>query len=66
MTKKLLNLVKDKNVKIPNDQTKPSRINIKKPSPRLIIVKVLKSQDKKQISKAAREKNHITYKKAVI
>ena len=41
-------------------------MNQKRPTPRLIIIKILKVKDKERIVKAAREKQLVTYKQAPI
>ena len=42
------------------------KMNPKRPTPRHIIIKMTKSQDKERILKAAREKQEVTYKGAPI
>lgn len=60
MAMNFLNLVKTVNPKIQEVQQTSSSINLKKTTPRHIIIKILKSGDKENIPRAARgEKRHV-------
>ena len=60
------NLRREKVTQIQETQRVPSKRNLKRPTPRHIIIKMAKFQDKKRILKAAREKQEATYKGAPI
>ena len=47
-------------------QRVPNKMNPKWPTPRHIIIKMLKAKNKDRILKAAREKQLVTYKRAPI
>lgn len=52
----LINLVKNFNLDIQQAQQTPSRINTKRSTKRVIIIKMLKAEDKGKMLKAAKEK----------
>ena len=60
------NLMRQKVTQIQKTQRVPSKRNPKRPTARHIIIKMATFQDKKRILKAAREKQEITYKGALI
>ena len=60
------NLMREKVTQIQKKQSVPIRRNPKRPTSRHIIIKMAKFQDKERILKAAREKQEITYKGALI
>ena len=60
------NLMREKVTQIQETQRVPSKRNLKRPTARHIIIKMAKFQDKERISKAAREKQEVTYKEASI
>ena len=60
------NLRREKVTKIQETQRVPSKRNLKRPIARHIIIKMVKFQDKDRILKAAREKQEVTYKRALI
>ena len=60
------NLMREKFTQIQETQRVPSKRNPKKPTARHIIIKMAKFQDKERILKAAREKQEVTYKGALI
>ena len=60
------NWQKDINLQIQEAEWTPNRINLKKLMPKYIIIKLLKYKDKEKILKAAREKQHLTYRKKTI
>ena len=62
----LSNLMREKVTKVQKAQKVPIKMNTKRPTPRHIIIKMAKFQDKKRILKAAREKQEATYKGAPI
>ena len=53
-------LVKDADLQIQDAEQTPNSINTKKCMPRHIIIKLLMNKDKKEILKAAKQKQHIT------
>ncbi|KAF6081839.1 hypothetical protein HJG60_008845 [Phyllostomus discolor] len=60
------NLMREKVTQIQETQRVPIKRNPKRPTPRHIIIKMTKLQDKERILKAAREKKEVTYKGAPI
>ena len=62
----LPNLMTEKVTQIQETQRVPSKRNPKRPTSRHIIIKMAKFQDKERILKAAREKQEVTYKGALI
>ena len=60
------NLIREKVTQIQEAQRVPIKMNPKKPTPRHIIIKISKFQDKERIFKAAREKQEVTYKGTLI
>ena len=56
------NLVKEIDTQIQGAQRIPSKMDPKRTTPRRIIIKLPKVKDKETISKAAREKQRVTYK----
>ena len=59
---KFPNLVKEIDIQVQEAQRVPNKMNAKRPSPRHIIIKMLKIKDKERILKAAREKKMVSYK----
>ena len=66
MMENLPNLIREKVTQIQETQRVPSKRNPKRPTSRLIIIKIAKFQDKERILKAARGKQEVTYKGALI
>ena len=60
------NLRREKVTQIQESQRVPIKRNPKRPTTRHIIIKMAKFQDKERILKAAREKQGLTYKGALI
>ena len=60
------NLRREKVTQIQESQRVPSKRNPKRPTARHIIIKVAKLQHKERILKAAREKQEVKYKAALI
>ena len=60
------NLTREKVTQIQETQRVPIKRNPKKPTSRHIIIKMAKFQDKETILKAAREKQEVIYKGALI
>ena len=58
--------MREKLTQIQESQRVPSKTNSKRPTARHIIIKMAKFQDKVRILKAAREKQEVTYKGALI
>ena len=54
--------LKDTDVKIQEAQRAPNKLNPNRPTPRHIIIKMAKVNDKERILKAAREKQSVNYK----
>ena len=54
--------LKDTGFKIQEAQRAPNKLNPNRPTPRHIIIKMAKVNDKERILKAAREKQNVTYK----
>ena len=55
--------MKEIDIKVQGAQRVPNKMNAKRPSPRHIIIKMLKIKDKERILKAPREKQSVTYKR---
>ena len=53
-------LVKDIDIQVQEAQRVPNKMDAKRPTPRHIIIKMLKVKDKERILKAAREKQRVT------
>ena len=66
MMENLPNLMTEKVTQIQETQRDPSKRNPKTPTARHIIIKMAKFQEKERILKAAREKQEVTYKGALI
>ena len=66
MTEFCPKVMREKVTQIQEAQRVPIKMNPKKPTPRHIIIKMAKFQDKERILKAAREKREVTYKGAPI
>ena len=60
------NLMREKVMQVQESHKVPIKMNPKRPTPRYIILKYAKFKDKERISKAAREKQLVTYKGAPI
>ena len=60
------NLMREKVTQIQESQRVPIKRNPKRPTARHIIIKMAKFQDKERILKAAREKQEVTYKGALL
>ena len=60
------NLMREKVTQIQETRRVPSKRNPKRPTARHIIIKMAKFEDKEGILKAAREKQEVTYKGALI
>ena len=60
------NLMREKVTQIQETQRVPNKKNPKRPTARHIVIKMTKFQDRERISKAAREKQEVTYKGAPI
>ena len=54
--------LKDTDFKIQEAQRAPKKMNPNRPTPRHIIIKMAKGNNKERIPKAAREKQNVTYK----
>ena len=61
MSENIPNL-KDAEFKIQETQRAPNKLNPNRPTPRHIIIKMAKVNDKERILKASREKQSVTYK----
>ena len=59
-------MIREKVINIQKAQRVPIKRNPNRPTPRYIIIKMAKFQDKDRILKAAREKQEVTYKGAAI
>ena len=58
---KFPNLVKKIDMQVQEAQRVPNRMDVKRPTPRHIIIKMPKVRDKERLLKAAREKKLVTY-----
>ena len=56
------NLVKEIDMQVQEAQRVPNKMDAKRPTPRHIIIKMLKVKDKESILKAARGKKLVTHK----
>ena len=56
------NLVKEIDMQVQEAQRVPNKMDAKRPTPRHIIIKVPKVEDKEKILKAARKKKLVTYR----
>ena len=56
------NLVKEIDMRVQEAQRVPNKMDAKRPTPRHIIIKMPKVKGKERISKAAREKQLVTYR----
>ena len=56
------NLVKEIHIKVQEAQRIPNKMDAKRPTPRHIVIKMLKVKVKERILKAAREKKLFTYR----
>ena len=66
MTENFLNLVKEKDTQVQGAQRFPNKLDLKRLTPRNIIIKMTRLKDKERILTAAREKQVVTYKGAPI
>ena len=66
MTENFPNLVKDKDTQVQEAQRVPNKMDLKRSTPRYILIKMAKVKDKEKILKAAREKQLVAYKGAPI
>ena len=62
MKEKFPNLVKEMDIQVQEAQRFPNKLDPKKTTPRHMIIKMPKIKDKERISKAAREKETVTFK----
>ena len=60
------NLMREKGIQIKETQKVPIKRNPKRSTSRHIIIKLAKFKDKERILKAAREKQEVTYKGALL
>ena len=60
------NLVKEIDIQVQEVQRVPNKMNPKRLTPRHLIIKMPKVKDKERLSKAAREKQLVTYKEVPI
>ena len=56
------NLVKEIEMQVQEAQRVPNKMDAKRPSPRHIIIKMLKFKDKERMLEAAREKQLVAYR----
>ena len=63
ITENFPNLIKGINLKTQDTQWTPNRTNSKKSMPSHIVIKLLTTIGKEKVLQAAREKQHITYKR---
>ena len=56
------NLVKEIDTQIQEAQRVPNKMDVKRPTPRHIIIKMPRVKDKERILKAAGEKKRVTYR----
>ena len=64
MTKNFPNLMREKFTQVQEAQRVPIKMNPKRPTPKHIIIKMVKFKDKERILKATRVKQLVTYKGA--
>ena len=62
MTEKFPNLVKEVDTQVQEAQRIPNKMDSKRPTPRHIIIKMLKVKDNERILRAAKEKQLVTYR----
>ena len=62
MKKHFPNLMKEMDTEVQEAQRVPNKMDTKRTTPRHIKIKMLKVKDKERISKAAKEKQTVTYK----
>ena len=62
MTEHFLNLERGKATLVQEAQRVTIKINLKRPTPRPIIIKMTNLKDKERILQAAKEKQEVTYK----
>ena len=62
MKENFSNLVKDIDMQVQEAERVPNKMDVKRTTPRHIIIKMPKVKDKEKILKAAREKELVTYK----
>ena len=60
------NLVKEIDMEVQKAQRVPNKMDAKRPTPRHILIKMLKVTDTERILKAAREKQLVTYREVSI
>ena len=65
MTENFSNLVKDKDTQDQEVQRVPNKMDPRRPTPRHSIIKMAKLKGKESILKAIREKQVLTYKRAL-
>ena len=61
MKENFSNLVREIDMQVQEEQRVPNKMDVKRPTPRHIIIKMPKFKDKERILKAAREKHLVTY-----
>ena len=66
MTENFLNWMREEVTQVQEAQRVPVKEKPRRPTPRYIIIKMAKFQDKERILKAAREKQEVSYKGAPI
>ena len=66
MAENFPNLAKETDIQVQEAHRDPNKMSPKRPTPRHIIIQLLKVKDKKRILKAAREKQLVTYKGILI
>ena len=66
MMENFLILMKEKLIQIQGTQRVPTKRTSKRPTSRHIVIKMAKVQEKERILKAAREKQEVTYRGALI
>ena len=66
MTENFPNWVKETDIQVQEAQRVPNKINPKRATARHIIIKMQKVKDKERILKAAKEKQLVTYKRALV
>ena len=62
MKENFADLVKEIDIQVQEAQKVLNRIDAKRPTPKYIIIKVSKVEDKERVLKAAREKQLVAYK----
>ena len=60
------NLVKEIHIRVQKAQRVPKKLDPRRNTPRHIIIKLPKIKDKERLSKTAREKERVTYKRVHI